>query len=162
MLLAPETLLTVRVGTQPNIKALRQVWLDAGVGISYFAEEMLERVEVATEPMELRLAIITVADLNLPEGTTDVLFFEEALNSGLRLCPAEVGLQYRPQPLSEESPFHSNPWLMIAMDPIEDSLGNPRVFRTDHRDGNRGLGSIIRTPRSRELSYNLFWAFVYN
>jgi hypothetical protein len=82
--------------------------------------------------MELDLVVVSVAELGFPDGATLKDIYAKAKTFDLELCPCEVGpqlrLQYMDQPNGE--------WLLVAMEPITDSDGDPRVF--DVGRGGRG------------------------
>ena len=124
---------SVQLGTHPSVDELRETLTDAGINVSNWANDILGKVEVASEPQEVNLVIATVAELGFPDGATREQIYTRALELGLELCPAEVGpalrLQYADQPEGE--------WLRIAMEPIAHSDGHLRVFRV--APGSDGL-----------------------
>lgn len=68
--------------------------------------------------------------------------YQKAKKQGLQLCPAEVGpqlrLQYADQPAGE--------WLVIAMEPIKDSVGGLSVFFVGHGGVDRWLDAYDGEP----------------
>jgi hypothetical protein len=128
---------TIQIGTYNSVEELLQALLDAENRISDGGDDILKRTLLATEPTEVDLVIVTVAELGFPDGATRKQIYEKAFSLGLELCPAEVGpqlrLQYRDQPLGE--------WLLVAMEPIADSDGYPKVFLVKHDDDGLWLYS---------------------
>lgn len=127
--------MTVKLGTHPDNEALRQALLDAGNRIGDWGADILKRVKVASEPTEVDIVVVSVAELGFPNGATREQIYEKALSLGLKLCPAEVGpqmrLQYTEQPNGE--------WILVAMDPITASDGSLLVFSVVHAHDGRWL-----------------------
>lgn len=90
---------------------------------------------ISSSAVRISLVVKSVAELGFP-GRAD---FEQvcaaASTMGLSKCPAEVGpllrLNYPEQPNGE--------WLIIAMDSIVDSQGEPRMFLIGHNDRGQWL-----------------------
>jgi len=137
---------TIQFGTGLNsADDFRQALKGAGCNISNWANDILGKPDftVAEEKKELNLVIKSVRDLGFPKGATTRQIYERATSQGLGLCPAEVGpqlrLQYTDQPKGE--------WLLIAMEPIKDSDGDPVVFAVGRRDGGDfWLGTVYDDP----------------
>jgi len=89
----------------------------------------------ADKETEIDLVVVSNDDLGVKKGAYFKDTYKRALELGLVLCPNEVGpqlrLQYTDQPMGE--------WLLIAMDPIEDSDGDLSVFRV----GRDGVGAWL-------------------
>jgi hypothetical protein len=102
--------------------------------------------------VEVRTVRLRVADLGFPEGalTREIIGSDEDRDlfghlapytggryreMGLDLCSAEVGpclrLEYADQPQGER--------LHIAMKPIEDNTGEPRIFVVEHNSEGLSL-----------------------
>ncbi|OGN00615.1 MAG: hypothetical protein A3B91_02260 [Candidatus Yanofskybacteria bacterium RIFCSPHIGHO2_02_FULL_41_29] len=94
---------------------------------------------------KLELVRLTVKDLGFSNSATTQEIFDKAKTLGLDLCPAEVGpnlrLQYENQPLGE--------WVYVAMKPITDSGGNPRVFNLVRDVDGLWLHGYWANPDSR-------------
>jgi hypothetical protein len=109
--------------------------------------------------MEVKLIILTVADLGFPEyaKTREIIGTPHDLDQdgnsspftsgkgswlGLKLCPQDFGpmyrLQYDDQPLYER--------LYVAMKPIECSDGELRIFVLGHTLDGLSLGSALAKP----------------
>ena len=100
------------------------------------------------------LVVISVAELGFKNGATRTDIYTRAQELGLSLCPAEVGpqlrLQYTNQPKGE--------WLLVAMEPIADSVGNLDVFSVEHDDN--GLLLYGYGLAYRFWSGNRRWVFL--
>lgn len=122
----------------------------AGIKVSDYAKGLLEKTTFKKE--EVNLVVKTVAELGLRNGGTLQEIYTKAKEQGLELCPASVGpnlrMAYKDQPLNE--------WLWIAMEPISDRDGFPRVFELACRGGGLWLRGIWATPDSRWPSDYVF------
>lgn len=85
----------------------------------------------------IQLTVITLRSLGLPDGTCYEDIFKAAQHAGLRLCPAEVGLQLRLQYMDQ--PYGET--LVIGMQPLHDCYQLPSVFTVHHWDWGIGLGA---------------------
>lgn len=118
---------TVRIGTSPDEAA--------GVKIGAYAIDLMTKIAIATQPQDVELVRVTVRELGFERATTlrDILARGE--NVGLKKCVPEVGPQlrraYKDQPKGE--------WLWVAMDPVTDSNGFPRIFNVFENGGKLWL-----------------------
>lgn len=96
-----------------------------GVNISDFAKDILyhKDFQTLTQPEDINLVRLTVNDLGFPNGATTKEIFDKAKELGLELCPPEVGPQKRLNDVDQ--PLYD--WYRIAMKPITDRDGDPRV-----------------------------------
>lgn len=113
-----------------NKKITKQDLEKAGINVSSYAADILEKVEFKKETVDL--VKITVNELGFKNYATTEQIYAKAKELGLELCPAAVGpalrLEYKDQPKGE--------WLFIGMETIADRSGDPRVFRLGrHVDG---------------------------
>lgn len=98
----------------------------AGYKIGDWANDVLGQKAFTVTPRETSLVLVRVSVSELGfERATRRKIYARALELGLKLCPAETGpqlrLQYTDQPLGE--------WVLVGMEPITDSGGDPHVFR---------------------------------
>lgn len=132
----------IKLGTHKSAEALRQTLIDGGFKIGFLGDEILERITVVPESTTVELVLVTVAELGFPEGATRQGIYEKASYLGLQPCPAEVGpqlrLQYPDQPRDE--------WLLMAMEPITDSVGRLNVFRVEHAYDGQRLNAYYGSP----------------
>lgn len=116
--------MTIQLGTHKSNKDLRKELEKTGHRIGDWGSDILKKTDVAPEPTEVDLIVLSNAELGFPNGCTVAQTYEAAQKLGLELCPAEVGpqlrLQYKDQPMNE--------WVLVAMDPITDSYGYLFVF----------------------------------
>jgi len=119
-----QTWKTIKIGTHQDIKSLKADLKKAGRQISDWADDILKKVTLSGAEEEIELVLLTVKDLGFKNGATLKEIFKRAFESGLGLCPAEVGLQlalqYLDQPLGE--------WIRVAMEPMADSEGHLYLF----------------------------------
>ncbi len=131
----PEILKTIEIGTHKDVKSLRKALEESGARISNWAGDILNKTKLSKSKQSLDLVVLTVEELGFPQGAQLKDIYKAAINQGLGLCPAEVGpqlrLQYTNQPKGE--------WLLIAMEPINDSDGDLSLFRVERSDGDHWL-----------------------
>jgi len=128
--------LTIRVGTLKTEPDLRQAVLDAECRISNWASDLMSRPAfasgIAQAEEDVDFVIVSNAELGYPNGCAQAQTYEAGLKLGWKLClpsdAIEIRRNYPDQPVGE--------WLLIAMNPIADSGGDPEVFIVGHdRDG---------------------------
>jgi hypothetical protein len=126
---------TLSLGTCKDAEALGQAIKGADSQISDWSGDIMSKpaFTVSPEQTTIDLVKVSVAELGFPKGATRAQIYERGTELGLELCPPEVGpqlrLQYSDQPRNE--------WLLIAMEPITVSVGDPRIFRVARDDGGR-------------------------
>lgn len=121
---------TVEIGGKT--KEQLQAELDQkNIYVTAWAKDIMKKITTTTEPTNVDMINLTVADLGFTSYCTTTELFARAKALGLELCPAEVGphyrLQYTDQPEDE--------YRSIGMEPIADSDGYPSVFCL-HHDGD--------------------------
>ncbi len=132
---------TIKLGTSglKTTDDFRKAIKDGGIKIGDYANDILGKpaFTVAIEETELDLVVVSVAELGFKNEATCKQIYARAKERGLDLCPDEVSpqlrLQYKNQPKGE--------WLIVAMEPIRASAGDPHVFVVGHDDGGLWLGS---------------------
>ncbi len=118
----------------------------SGMKIGDWANDILGKpvFKTATEEIEVDLVVISVGELGFKDGAKRENIYVRAKELGLQLCPNEVGpqlrLQYKNQPNGE--------WLVIAMEPIADSVGHLRLFAVAHDDDGQWFDSCDGHPDS--------------
>ncbi|MDO8429894.1 MAG: hypothetical protein Q7S73_00830 [bacterium] len=128
-----------------------------GYQIGRWANDILGQpvFKAAQKETEVELVKVSVVELGFRNGATWQEIYQRAKELGLELCPNEVGpqlrLQYKDQPNGE--------WLLIAMEPITDSVGCLRVFVVEHGAYGRWLLSYYAYPEGVWHSYGQ-WLFV--
>ena len=138
----PETFKIIEIGTYKDVKSLRKALEESGAQIGNWASDILNKAKLSKSKQSLDLVALTVAELGFPEGAKLEDIYKAAKNQGLDLCPDEVGpqlrLQYSNQPNGE--------WLVIAMEPIKDSVGVLLLFLVRCSYGGRWLGACYGGP----------------
>ena len=134
---------TIEIGTYSDVRALRQAIEASGAELGNWAGDVLNRTPLSKSKQFLNLVVLSVKELGFPDGAQLQDIYEAATcNWGLELCPAEVGpqlrLQYLDQPEGE--------WLIIAMNPICDSDGDPSLFYVRCDGGTRWLSARFGDP----------------
>ena len=148
---------TIKLGTGfKTADEFRRALRDGGFRISGWASDILGNpaFKVASEETEVDLIKVTVAELGFKEGVRRDQIYERAKEFGLELCPAEVGpqlrLRYKDQPNGE--------WILVAMEPIFASDGNPRLFPVGRNDSGLWLSGLW-SPPARFWPADRRWVF---
>lgn len=144
--MTPTTFKTIKLGTGlKTADDFRKALKEANCSIGYLGNDILGKpaFKVADKETEVELIVVSNAELGFENGTTVKETYARAKELGLDLCPNEVGpqlrLQYKDQPKGE--------WLLVAMEPITDSVGNVGVFHVERRgDGKLWLGGSRGNP----------------
>jgi hypothetical protein len=142
---SPRLCRSVCVGGVPTQELLSRL-LRAGVQLNAAAHALFADDRFTTSPTSICIEIIelSVADLGFREGATFATIVESAAESGLSLCPLELGphlrLQYPDQPessLTQPAPRHCAPpgSMTVASAPISDDDEIPKGFYLRCIDG---------------------------
>jgi hypothetical protein len=135
---------TITIGGKTSKELLSEL-TQGGFRVSSYARSIMENPEFTTlpDPEPIDLVRLHIKDLGIKRGyptTTEV--YERALELDLKLCPAEVGPNYRlqnkNQPLGE--------WFYVGMKPIPDSDGYPYVFLLERDDDGVWLDGSWAEP----------------
>lgn len=116
--------LETKIGGQTRDQLAQK--LEENFYVSFWAKEMMANQDFtfSLTSKKIKLVRLKVKDLGFPISATTDEIFQKAQEFGLELCPGETGpylrIQYLNQPPGEE--------LFIAMKPIADAEGYPRVF----------------------------------
>ena len=138
---------TIKLGTGlKTAEEFRRVLRDGEFRLSDWASDILGKpaFKTADEETEVDLVKVTVVELGFKKGAWRNQIYERARDLGLELCPPEVGpqlrLQYQDQPKGE--------WILVAMEPIVDSDGDPKLFGVGRYGSGLWLGSYWGFPVS--------------
>lgn len=138
----PEIFRTIQIGTYKDVGSLRRALEESGTRIGTWAKDILNRTPLNKSEQSLDLMALSVKELGFPDGAQLQDIYKAANSQGLGFCPAEVGpqlcLQYLDQPEGE--------WLMIAMEAIKDSDGNPSLFNVERDSSGRWLYARYGDP----------------
>jgi len=83
--------MTVKLGTYPSTKAIRQAILASGKKIEKRAGRVLDEINLSNEKIERDLYEVTGPDLGFANASKQEIF-ENAFMLGFEKCPAEAGL----------------------------------------------------------------------
>jgi hypothetical protein len=115
---------TVKLGKHPLPALYRSAIIDSKMRIGDWANEMLLKLSIAAEELEVPLVNLSVEQLGFERGACTMDLYAQALLIGLQLCAPEVGpalrLQYSQQPRDEQ--------ICVAMEAIGASDGLPVIF----------------------------------
>ncbi len=138
---------TIRLGTGlKTAEDFREALDKNGYRISDWGNNVLDKFPVDDQEVKMDLVNLLVMELGFPEeGAFHKDIFSKALELGLELCPAEVG----PQLCIQFIFWQKGKWLIMGMDPLIDSSGNPIIFRIGRGyDGENWLYGRIGGPSS--------------
>lgn len=145
MVIAPrefKTWKTITVGTCKTVNELSNALRNNDCRISDWAGDILKKITLADAEAKIELVLVSVADLGFTKKTRRDAIYDRAKEFGLDLVPAEAGpqlrLQYTDQPLNE--------WMLMAMEPITDSVGDQYVFSVAHDGDGRWLHGYYGNP----------------
>ena len=125
---------TIKLGTGlKTANDFRKALRASGFWIGDWANDILGKpaFTAATKESELELVKVSVEELGFKNGATRQEICQRAQELGLELCPNEVDPQLRRQ--YPDQPYGE--WLIVAMEPIIDSVGFLGVFGVEH-DGS--------------------------
>jgi hypothetical protein len=146
---------TIQLGTHKSSKDLRSELEKNGYQIGVRGGDILKKVKVAPEPTAVNLFFLSNAELGYPEGCTVSQTFEAGKCHGFETCPQEVGpqlfRQYTDRPMYE--------WLIVAMEPIEDSNGDLLVFVIQVDDEERPVLGGGNGDPDKEYFGDKLWVF---
>jgi hypothetical protein len=143
---------TIKLGTYSNADELRGALRATGNHISDWANDLLGKIKVAKQITETNLVIATVAELGFPNGATYQQITDKIKELGYQLCPAEAGPQLRLALTNQPA----NETLIMAMEPIRDSLGVLSVFGVGQGGGVPWLFGCFNYPGGFWDSSNRF------
>ncbi|MDE2000947.1 MAG: hypothetical protein KGI60_00060 [Patescibacteria group bacterium] len=134
---------TVKLGTGLKTATdFRSALMMHGYEVSVYANNLLDKVAVANQEIDVNLVDVSAAELGFPRGATRAEIYRRAHKRGLELCPAEVGpqlrLQYPDQP--------DNEWRLIAMKPLNGSGRDFSTFVVTRIGPNRWLNDFLIDP----------------
>jgi len=138
---------TIQLGLHQSADEYRKAIKSSGMRISDYVNDLLNNpaFTVMLKKCEVKLVMLTVAELGFPNGATSQEIYDKAKKRGSDLCPAEVGpalrLAYEDQPNGE--------WVIVAMEPITDSDGFLGVFGVGHDGDGRWLRTLYGSPGAR-------------
>ena len=133
----------IKIGRFKNVDEIRKGLKNANCNISDWANDLLNKITVSVREEEFELVNISLLELGFKNDTARKDVYEQALKSGLELCPAEVGPQVA---LQFGSQFKNSECFVIGMEPIIDSHGNLSMFSIKcHGDG----GLCLHTKSGR-------------
>jgi hypothetical protein len=116
-----------------------------GMYIGSRAEDIINKLTLTILPssIPINLVVKSVSELGFKDRANLEQICYMASEIGLVKCPAEIGpllrLHYPEQPNGE--------WLVVAMDSVTDSKGEPRMFLVGHNNGGRWLVADHADPQ---------------
>lgn len=136
---------------------LRSALVEEDFLMEYGADAMLDSPNFmySTEPVNANLVIISVGDLGFPGGANCGEIFTRAETIGLVKNISEAGpqlrLQYKNQPKGER--------IIIAMIPLEDTMGKPHLYAVETLEQNGQWLSAVDGDPEYLWGPKTKWAF---
>ena len=143
----------VKLGTQKKPSALAKALHSAGFRIGEYAAQLLKTITLCPTETEIELVNVSVGELGFENGATRAEIYVRAMELGLDIVPAEVGPQLRLQ--YPDQPYGA---VLIGMEPILNSEGEPTLFGVAHDLSGRWLGTGGGDPDRFWIS-ELRWVF---
>jgi hypothetical protein len=147
--------MTVTLGLQKSWQDYEKALKRAGFRITDFAWDILKKMTVSSEQIELDIVVLSVAELGFKNSARRDQIYARALELGFQLCPATVGPVLR---LACKDQLRDE-WFVIAMEPIVSGYGSPSVFSV----GRRSDGQWMHADSGNSGDYwdpGFRWAFV--
>lgn len=138
-----------------TLEKLEQSLVNDRGKIGYYGKYVLRVMTVSGEVPDSDVEFVKVsnAELGYPNGCTVEQAFEAAAKFGLELCCPEDGplarIAYKDQPMGD--------WRLMAMKPIADSNGYPKIFGLKHN--YLGLWLCCDKYPSNFCNGNIQWVF---
>ena len=127
---------TIELATKTPKEYTKEIEVQ-GMKIYSYAQDILNKLEPLKQKEEIKLVSFSVEQLGFPKGATLQQIYDKAKESGLELCPPQVGpelrLNYKDQPMGE--------WLVIAMNSINDRDDYPLLFCLSRHSSGEWLRS---------------------
>ncbi len=152
----PERLIrrqTIEIGGKTKDRLLQEL-KSKGMKVYKSAEKMMNRPEfvVSGEKEDADLVRLTVADMDIEGDATIEKVYKRAVELGLDLVPAEVGLRYRLQ--YEDQP--ASGFLYMGMEVIPGPDGDPSIFELNRYGGDLSIYDRWADPEQKFYSNNMF------
>lgn len=146
--------MTVRLGVYKSTAELKQAILASGKKISDYANQILYKIQISLEEIELDLYEVSVAELGFTSATSRKDIYSRAFGYGFKECPGEGGGLSRIQ-------CDDKKWRLIGMNPITaDADGDPSVFHLDSDSDALWLFAHYDNP-DRLWNPDDVWVFVW-
>lgn len=151
----------IEIGNFHNMIELVSAIEKANCVIGEWANDLMHQPSfvLSCERKKIQLTKVTLGDLGLGTRSSYAEICRAASNSGLIVCPAEVGpqlrLQYLDQPYGE--------WCIVSMIPIKDSQADEEVFCVQSlclEGGIMCLGTDMTNGPERELARDMSFIFL--
>ncbi len=143
----------VELGTYAGSDAMLRLLRNQGFQVGDWPEDMISQPGFAWSPRPVYVDLIEVsaAELGFKNKVRYGDVTKTLLQEGYELCPHEVGPQWRRQYPDQPA----NNWVMLAMNPIVDSVGYQSIFFLGRGSGglwlgaSRGHPNVLLKPESR-------------
>lgn len=150
-----QTWKNITLGLHGSPEAYGKALEAAGMEVGTWAVQILPKTECAKKETGVELVSASVKNLGFKAPATFAEIVGRAAELGLGLCPAEVGpalrLQFTEQKMGD--------WRVVAMEPVPDSGGEPKVFAVERYPAGISLGTAAVNPDAK-FGIDCVWVFV--
>lgn len=133
----------IKIGGKTKKQLLKELKKQK-INISSYAQSMIDNPDFTLSEKEEEIKFIktTPAEMGLAGYPTTDQIYAKAKELGYELCPAETALHlrldYKDQPMDE--------YLIMAMEAINGSDGDPKLFRMNRHSGGKWLDYYDGSP----------------
>jgi len=128
---------TITLGQYTSPQEYRKALKGNRCRVQRYADEVLDKIEISPQPIDLHLVIVSVAELGFRTSVPYDVIWKRVNETGLQLCPAEVGPALRLRYLDQ--PKRADELLRIGMCPVHHAAG-AYVFDLMNIPGPRWMG----------------------
>jgi len=128
---------TITLGQYTSPQEYRKALKGNRCRVQRYADEVLDKIEISTQRIDLHLVIVSVAELGFRMSVPYDVIWKRVNETGLQLCPAEVGPALRLRYLDQ--PKRADELLLIGMYPVHHAAG-AYIFDLMNIPGPRWMG----------------------
>lgn len=128
---------TITLGRYTSPQEYRKALKGHRCRVQTYADEVLDKIEISSQRIDLHLVIVSLAELGLRTSVPYDVIRMRANETGLQLCPPETGPALRL--LYLEQPKRNDELLRIGMYPVHHAAGD-YIFDLMNIPGPRWMG----------------------
>ena len=133
--------------------------IDKGINIARWVDDILKKIELVTEESVVRLTNPSVSEIGFKDGVKLSEIYKKASSQQLRIVHPQVALEFL---LWHGDGLEVGQWIILAMEPITDSVGALVVLRVGRHSGSLWLSASFGRPDDFWDGVNQFFFSVAN